>query len=267
MTVYNGTITVGNYSGVVYGYARDGNAAGLPAFGSVSFDLGAPTLDALYWPADESGLAIIFPGEVAGTVTFDGQEYALSYDSEQDISGYGGANLGGPYPTSGTVNFTYDDAGTAGTYTVAMEVRDVGIEAQAVTFPSDYILPLATRDLDLAPQDVPLVDAATLTIAMETHDITLASEEVALAAGFEIFMQGNYTAPLFQELTLSSTTNDIILETYNVNILVYADGMGLDYVGGITLDTADATISYPEIELTYTQPASGRARSFAVIFA
>lgn len=131
MTVYSGTITVGDSSGVVYGYAQTGNSAGLPAFGSVSLDPGAPTLDLFYWNTDGSGVGIIFLGEVTGSVTWNGQEYALTYDAGNDISVYNDVGLGGPYPTSGTVNFTYDDGGS-GVVTGNLSGTD-GADSAAIT--------------------------------------------------------------------------------------------------------------------------------------
>lgn len=112
MTVYNGTITVGDYAGALYGYVQSGSSTGLPATGSASMDPGAPTLDAFYWTADGAGVGIIFVGEALGSVTWNGQEYALAYDAENGVSYYTAPGLGGPYPTSGTVNFTYDDGGS-----------------------------------------------------------------------------------------------------------------------------------------------------------
>jgi hypothetical protein len=131
MTVYNGTITVGDYAGIAYGYAQTGNFFGFPAFGSVSMDPGAPTLDYFAWFADGSAVGIVFLGEVAGSVTLNGQEYAITYDAVNDVSVYDGPGLGGPYPTSGTVNFTYDDGGS-GVVTGDLSGTD-GADSAAIT--------------------------------------------------------------------------------------------------------------------------------------
>lgn len=265
MTVYNGTITVGNFSGAVYGYAGSGNIVGLPAFGSVSLDPGAPTLDLFYWAPDGSAVGIFFLGNVPGSVTWNGQEYPLTYDSVNDVSGYGDVGLSGPYPTSGTVNFTYDDAATGATDTLSLEVHDVGLTPEALGAVAGYVMPVSTHDIALEPQEVALVDGSTATISLETCEISIAAEEVGLNAGYQVFMQSNLVAPIYEDVQFTTTTNDLPLETFTVQILVYADGMGLSRGYSLELEGEDvATESVDVAFVARSLSQRPRVRSFVI---
>lgn len=266
MTVYNGTITVGSGDGA-YGFIRSGNVFGDPSMGSVSVDAGSPQVDEFYWTADGSVLYIMLVGNHSGVVNFNGNEYPFVYSEAYDISEYNGVGLGGPYPTSGTVNFTYDSAPASATYTLALETNDISLDPQAVGLVSSYITALATFDATVSFPAVSLVDGTTASISLETCDISVAGSEVGLNAGYSLFIQSKLIAPIFEDVGLLSSTNELPLETFDVQILVYADGMGLLRGGGITLESSNVSVSFPEVFLTTGSAPARPSRSFGVVFA
>lgn len=265
MTVYNGTITIGSADGA-YGFIRSGNVFDDPHFGSVSIDSGAPQVDEIYWSADGSFFYIMLVGNHSGVVRFNGHDYGLVYSSTYGISEYNGAGLGGPYPTSGTASFSYDSAPSAATYTLALDTYDIGLSFPAVGFVSSYITALGVYDGAVSFPAVSLVDGAASAIALETCDISVTGTDVGLSAGYSLFIQGKLISPLFEDVGLLSSTNEMALETFDFQILISSTAMGLLRGGAITMDTSDVSASFPEVFLTTGAAPARPSRSFGVIF-
>jgi len=100
-TTYTVTVAYGGTAGF-YGYAAPGNPDGIPPFGSISPNDGV--ISEFNYLTDGSLVAIF--ANAAGTATWNGHAYVL-YDLGDGTYGYTDPGLGGPYPTSGTFDFTF----------------------------------------------------------------------------------------------------------------------------------------------------------------
>lgn len=117
---YAATITVGNFGGFSYGYQSG-------SYGSIAWS-GTPPPNpptAITWIS--SGFAVQMVSPVPGDIVLNGQTYTLSgSDGSYTVSTTG---LGGPYPTSGTLNILFLPGGTyaisAGTGAFTLSGSDV----------------------------------------------------------------------------------------------------------------------------------------------
>lgn len=126
---FAGTITVGSFSGFIYGYQQGGY--GSISWASGSAPSGAPTQIA--WTS--GGFSVQMAGPRPAQIILNGKTYTLSgYDGSYTRSG---AGLAGPYPTSGTVDFLfsygqdYRFGGVAGAY--ALTGMDAVLSVGAAT--------------------------------------------------------------------------------------------------------------------------------------
>lgn len=98
----DGMITVGGYSGEVFGWS-DGSAA--PPFGSISGDAASYIHNSFVWvPAFEFGVA--YAGGSGFTLSFQGQDYPSEYEVATDSWGFYFGPEVATWPTSGTHPFT-----------------------------------------------------------------------------------------------------------------------------------------------------------------
>lgn len=246
MALYNGTITVGSYAGTYYGYTRPGNLVGIDPIGSVVLDPGAPTVDRFIWTADGSVAILVFLGSVP-SATWNGQEYPLTYDPDQGVSYFYAYGLGGPYPTSGTTTFTLDDGVSSGTaYTLSLAVQDVTVTRESVALVAGAVLPLGTRDVSVASTEVTFSSTDAAALSLETLSVSVTSEDLLLARGYELYLQGKFVAPLFQDLNLLSTTNTtntLDMQGLDVTLLVYPNGMFFPVGKNLPIDTYDVPLA------------------------
>lgn len=106
---YSCTLTIGNSSGVLYGYAKSGDLQGFGPFGSISGQpIAGQTLDTLYWDNPSTAFFAAFAGDILSTLTalnvwVNGVNYggAGSWDNSSGThTVYEGAS--GPSLTSGS---------------------------------------------------------------------------------------------------------------------------------------------------------------------
>ncbi|MFG1267627.1 hypothetical protein V5F40_06655 [Xanthobacter sp. DSM 14520] len=119
---YRATISVGNFSGITYGYQSG-------TFGSIAWS-GSPPPNpptAISWTS--SGFSVQMAAPVPGDVALNGQTYTLA-GSDGSYS-YSAAGKGGPYPTSGTIDILFTPGGSgyvlsAGAGSFALTGNDAG---------------------------------------------------------------------------------------------------------------------------------------------
>lgn len=125
---YPATITVGNFSGVTYGYISG-------AYGSIAWTgstpPGPPT--AVTWTS--SGFSVQMAAPVPADIVLNGQTYSLiGSDGAYSISTTG---KGGPYPTSGTVDIMFVPNGA---YVLSAAAGAFALTGQDAAFVSGKII-------------------------------------------------------------------------------------------------------------------------------
>lgn len=103
-TVLDGTITVGDYFGIYFGWS---DGSGTPPFGSISGDAASYLAPVFFWyPAGPTGNAVLLAGGSGFTLSFQGQDYPSEYVEVQDAWAFAFGPEVATWPTSGTHPFT-----------------------------------------------------------------------------------------------------------------------------------------------------------------
>ncbi|MFG1343208.1 hypothetical protein [Xanthobacter autotrophicus] len=170
---FAGTITVGSFSGFIYGYQQ--GAYGSISWASGSAPSGAPTQIA--WTS--GGFSVQMAGPRPAQIILNGKTYALTgYDGSYTRSG---AGLAGPYPTSGTVDilFSYGQdyrfGGVAGAY--ALTGMDAVLSVGAATLEA---IAAAAGSYVLAGYDATLSQGGARTLAADAGSYVLTGMDAAL---------------------------------------------------------------------------------------
>lgn len=167
-------ITVGSFLGSIYGYSQ-----GL--YGSISWASGSAPPDAptqVAWAS--SGVSVQMAAPRPAKIVLNGSSYTLSGSDGAYASS--GSGLGGPYPTSGTVDilFIYDSPWVlsvgAGAFTLTGQ--DVALSKTGVT----YTFPLGTGVFTLTGQNLTLTKSGVYTLSLGTGSFALSGQAVALKA-------------------------------------------------------------------------------------
>lgn len=163
---YPGTITVGNFSGVTYGYQQG-------AYGSITWTGSAPPSPptAIAWTS--SGFSVQMASPVPGSILLNGQPYALT-GSDGNYS-FTGSGLGGPYPTSGTVDILFVPSGA---YTLSAGAGAFTLSGNAAGFTFGKAVAADAGAFMLAGSDAGLLLQRKLVAALGAF--ALAGQDAAL---------------------------------------------------------------------------------------